>query len=125
MKLNPPDRLVSPINLRLRALDLVGSGDDRPLVPREIVTLGAIVGKTLHSQDNALTTYIESEFESLKLPRYTALVSLLAPYGLVGQYPTEVMRMASYLLGDTRQVEEAGVNWTELRRRHPRVNFDL
>ena len=113
-----PDALPNQYDLRMRALALVGSELDKPLDLKESLTIGAILRRKAGLQPE-LFADIARDMNEYEIPRFTMLVGLLAPYGLMLKFPSAILAVAKFLLGETRDVEMAKVDWPHFRKLYP------
>lgn len=114
-----PTAMPSIIHLRQRCLDKVATAANQPLKFRELLVVGTILSDASGGSRTSIVQYAEQDLDLQRLPRFTILQGWLAPYSLVAQYPTAVIRVARYLLGDTIDQEEDKVDWVALRRIYP------
>jgi hypothetical protein len=110
-----PDVMVNPINLRLRALDRVGTFEDTPLTVKESITCGVILRREAGKQPEFIRD-IARDGDEYKIPRMTLMVGLLAPYGVMLKYPSAIIAMCRFLLGDTYDEEIKAVDWAYFRK---------
>lgn len=77
-----------------------------PFSDLELVVVGHI--SSLETEPNdALGDRICYEVDELGLPKLVALVTWLNPFGMVSHHPKLILRLARYLLGETRDEEES------------------
>ncbi len=77
------------------------------LIPFRVME-AVVVGHITASEDidTSIGERIVYEIDYLKLPKWVALITWLSPFGLCSQHPRMALRIANYLLGYTRDLEE-------------------
>lgn len=93
--------------LLIRALDQLNEEGLMPFSEMEQVVVGYIVA--MEEGPTSLGERVVYEVDNLEIPKWAALVSWLSPFGLCAHHPKMILRLAKYLLGDTRRQEEAGL----------------
>jgi hypothetical protein len=93
--------------LLIRAIDNLHSEGMMPFTDMELVVVGHIAA--LEEGNSYIGERVVYEVDNLNIPKWVLLVSWLSPFGLSSHHPKMVLRLAKYLLGDTRRQEEAGL----------------
>jgi hypothetical protein len=116
-----PAVLVNTAKLRELALERAGTVADQPVTLLERVVVAILVNREVKSPTHPLMDTMREDLQTWNIPKYTALVGWLAPYSLVSQYPSAVSRVAQYLLGTTRDLEHASIDWEAVRYHYPQL----
>ena len=91
--------------LLVRAVDQLHTEGLMPFTPKELVVVGHIAA--IEEGDGTVGDRVVYEVDDLNIPKWVALVNWLSPFGLSSHNPKMILRIANYLLGDTRSQEEA------------------
>ena len=79
-----------------------------PFTTRELWDLGAIIALELQDADDPIALRLLDELEEFQVSKWVAVACWTNPWGLGSNHPELVNRMARYLLGETKDLEEKG-----------------
>jgi len=120
-----PAVLVNTAKLREQALERVSTKSNLPVTQRERVVIGILVNREVEGLAHPLIDTMREDLQTWSIPKFTALVGWLAPYSLVSQHPNAVIRVALYLLGHTREQEEASIDWDAVHYHYPQLKTSV
>lgn len=105
-ELNIPESFPNFSRLYHEVLTQLSENGLEPFGDNEAFNMGLILGLELEDLSNPLIYRILEEVDFFQVPKWVALLGWISPYGLAAQEPKLFLRIAKYLLGDTKAVEE-------------------
>ena len=119
---NIPTSMINIVKLREEALEQSRlSENNKPITLQERLIVAILVNREYSDPRHPLMDTLREDLQTWEIPKHTALVGWLAPYGLVSTYPNAIIRIARYLLGHTRDQEEATIDWSAIRTQFPQL----
>ena len=119
-----PLAMINVTKLRSDALEQSNLKTNKPVTLQERIVIAVIINReypTAPKQTHPLLDIMRDDLEVWSIPKYTALVGWLAPYSLVSTYPSAIIRIARYLLGETKEQEESKVDWAAVYQHFPQL----
>jgi hypothetical protein len=78
--------------------------------------VGIIIGLELQDNQDEILRRVTDELDSFRVPKWVALVCWTSPHGLGSTRPDAFLRVAKYLLGETKDYEEKRIR--EILEKH-------
>lgn len=88
------------------ALKMLYSNGLEPFSYQESLVAGHIIGCYDRDFKTDIGDRLLAEIDDFHIPKYVCLVMWLSPLGLASHAPNLTVRLAKYLLGETREIEE-------------------